>query len=98
MSKKLLFYDRYGVEEYYIYAPDRNELTVLLRGDEGLDIVENIESWISPRLGIRFELAEPELVLYHPNGERFSSYTQERQRADKLAAKLRELGVDVDLI
>ncbi len=24
MDKKLLFYDRYGVEEYYIYHPDTN--------------------------------------------------------------------------
>ena len=28
MSKKLLFYDCYGVEEYYIYDPDKNELSV----------------------------------------------------------------------
>jgi Uma2 family endonuclease len=26
MTRKLLFYDRYGVEEYYIYNPDKNDL------------------------------------------------------------------------
>ncbi|ACK67801.1 protein of unknown function DUF820 [Rippkaea orientalis PCC 8801] len=101
MSRKLLFYERHGVEEYYIYDPDNNELTGLLRTDEGLTPIEEINHWVSPRLGIRFEMAEPELLLYHPNGDRFSTYTeerekaeQERQRADRLAAKLRELGID----
>jgi hypothetical protein len=48
---------------------------------------------------------EQELKLYHPNGEIFSSYTEvkqqaelERQRAEKLAAKLRELGLNPDEI
>lgn len=98
MSKKLLFYDRYQVEEYYIYDPEKNELSGWLRGDDGLDPIEQINGWSSPRLGIRFEIAQPELVLYHPNGDRFSTYTEERQRADKLAAKLKELGVDVNEI
>jgi Uma2 family endonuclease len=98
MSKKLLFYERYGVEEYYIYDPDKNDLTGWLREDDGLDAIEEMNGWISPRLGIRFEWAQPELVLYHPNGDRFSSYTEERQRADRLAAKLKELGVDLDEI
>ncbi|MEA5532619.1 Uma2 family endonuclease [Crocosphaera sp. XPORK-15E] len=103
MSRKLLFYERYGVEEYYIYDPDKNDLTGLLRGDEGLDTIEDMKGWISPRLNIRFELAQPELLLYHPNGEGFSTYTEERekaikerQRADKLAAKLQELGINLD--
>jgi Uma2 family endonuclease len=83
MGKKLLFYGRYGVEEYYIYDPDENDLTGWLRGDEGLDTIAEMNGWISPRLGIRFELVQGELVIYHPNGELFSSYTQERQRADE---------------
>ena len=112
MNKKLLFYQRYGVEEYYIYDPDKNDVSGLLRGEEGLGVIEEIDGWVSPRLGIRFELAEPELKLYHPNGDCFSTYTeerekvqqerqraeQERQRADQLAAKLRELGVNLDEI
>lgn len=31
MLKKQQFYDRYGVEEYYIYDPERNELNGLQR-------------------------------------------------------------------
>ncbi|MDJ0845076.1 Uma2 family endonuclease [Crocosphaera sp.] len=103
MSRKLLFYERYGVEEYYIYDPHKNELSGLLRGKEGLDIIDNMNDWISPRLGIRFEIAEPELKLYYPDGDSFSTYTEERkkvqqekQRSDKLAAKLKELGINPD--
>jgi Uma2 family endonuclease len=110
MSRKLLFYERYDVEEYYIYDPDKNELSGLMRGKERLEIIEDIQGWVSPRLGIRFEVAEPELKLYYPNGECFTTYTeekqraeqerqraeQERQRADKLAAKLEELGINLD--
>ena len=96
MSRKLLFYERYEVEEYYIYDPHKNELSGLLRGEEGLEIIENIDGWISPRLGIRFEIAEPELKLYYPDGNSFTTYTQEKQRADKLAAKLKELGINPD--
>jgi Uma2 family endonuclease len=31
MLRKLSFYDRHGVEEYYIYDPDKLELTGLQR-------------------------------------------------------------------
>ena len=104
MNRKLLFYQKYGVEEYYIYDPNHQELSGLIREGEVLIVVEEMQGWVSPRLGIRFTM-EQELKLYHPNGEIFSSYTEvkqqaelERQRAEKLAAKLRELGLNPDEI
>jgi Uma2 family endonuclease len=36
MSQKVLFYDRYGVQEYYVYDPDTLDLEVWQRGDRGL--------------------------------------------------------------
>ena len=105
MNKKLLFYEHNGVEEYYIYDPEKNDFSGLLRNEQELEVIEEIDNWISPRLGIRFELAEPELIIYYPDGQPFSSYSeetekaeQERQRAEKLAAKLRELGVNPEEI
>ncbi|MDF5739641.1 MULTISPECIES: Uma2 family endonuclease [unclassified Nostoc] len=89
MDKKLLFYDRYGVEEYYIYDPDRNNLSGWLRNEDGLDVIPQMEDWVSPRLKIRFVLSPETLQLYRPDGERFLTYTeisrnaeQERQRAE----------------
>jgi hypothetical protein len=82
MTRKLLFYDRYGVEEYYIYNPDKNDLGGCIRRENRLESLENLDNWVSPRLGIRFQLAEPELLLYYPDGQPFTSYNQERQRAE----------------
>jgi Uma2 family endonuclease len=90
MDKKLLFYDRYGVEEYYIYDPSKNQLRGWLRGEDGLDVIPQMADWLSPNLGIKFAWSEENLELYRPNGERFLSYIEisqqvqeERQRADE---------------
>jgi Uma2 family endonuclease len=110
MTKKLQFYDRYGVEEYYIYNPDRNDLHGLCRSDGSLTVIEEINNWTSPRLGIRFVLTSDTLEIYRPDNRQFLTSVeleqqaeqehqraeQEHQRAERLAAKLRELGVDPD--
>jgi Uma2 family endonuclease len=99
MLGKLKFYDRYGVEEYYIYDPDRNELTGLVRSEseKELEVIDPIANWTSPRLGIRFDISEEELQIERPDGERFASYVeiaqqaqQERQRADKAESLLEQ--------
>ena len=76
MNKKLSFYQRYGVEEYYVYDPQRNELEGWQRIQEILEVIEPMEGWISPRLGVRFELGEDELEIYRSNGEKFLSYAE----------------------
>jgi Uma2 family endonuclease len=105
MDRKLLFYNNYGVEEYYLYDPYSMELNGWCRSEDGwLDRIESMLGWVSPRLGIRFEMGE-ELELYRPDGVRFYSFAeinqrleQERQRADRLAEKLREMGIDPDAV
>lgn len=64
MERKLLFYDRYGVQEYYIYNPDNNQLRGWLRGEEGLDVITSLDQWVSPQLEIRFDLSGEELQIY----------------------------------
>lgn len=110
MTRKLHFYDDFGVEEYYIYDPDRNECTGLMRGESRLEVIDELDGWTSPRLGIRFELGEDELKLYRPDGSPFESLQQvqarleavqaERDAAraerDRLAEQLRALGVNPD--
>ncbi|MCD8489076.1 MAG: Uma2 family endonuclease [Desertifilum sp.] len=119
MNKKQVFYDRYGVEEYYLYDPERNDLSGWLRSQERLDVIDPIANWVSPRLGIRFDVSGEELALIRPNGERFATYVeiqrqlaqlqarvleaeslleQERLRAERLAQRLREAGIDPDAI
>ena len=108
MMRKFCFYDRHGVEEYYLYNPNNEELSGWQRQGERLEEIESMDGWVSPRLGIRFTHDGEALVLYQPDGERFLTFVeliaqreqerqnaeQERQRAERLAARLRELGVD----
>ncbi len=90
MIAKYKFYERYGVEEYYLYDPDSGELSGWLRSGSELAEIQQMAGWISPRLGIRFELADGELQIYRPDGQQFLTYEQaqaqaeqERQRADQ---------------
>jgi Uma2 family endonuclease len=90
MANKLLFYQRHGVEEYYIYDPQTNELTGLLRSGDNLEIIEEMNAWVSPGLQVRFELTPNTLEIYRPDGQRFLTSVelnqireQERQRAEE---------------
>jgi Uma2 family endonuclease len=131
LESKLAFYERYGVEEYYQYDPDRGRLRGWMRSGEVLVELPSAEGWTSPRLGVRLDLDEFDLVLTRPDGQRFQSYldldagyrqarqeiheererrenaerqaataehmvNQERQRAERLVAQLRALGVEPD--
>src|SRR5262249_53432139 len=76
MMDKLAFYEDYGVEEYYIYDPDSNRLVGYLRRGELLVRVRPMDGFVSPRLGIRFELSGPELVVRYPDGRPFLTFEE----------------------
>lgn len=108
MADKRAFYDTYGVEEYYVYDPQPNTLEVWLRQDGGLRRMSHLKGWISPRLGIRFALRDTTLEIFDPQGHPFLTSVelaerlrhataraeQERERADRLAERLRALGIE----
>lgn len=113
MSRKLLFYNRYGVEEYYLYDPDRENLGGFIRSDLGdLIPIDPIEGWVSARLGVRFELSEEGLTLYSPTGQPFFSFAEletrarnaeqrantAEQRSILLAERLQQAGIDPDTL
>lgn len=88
--RKFRFYERFGVEEYYIYDPDKLLLVGYLRRSAVLEEIENMAGWISPRLGIRFEMSSGDLEIFRPDGRKFATYLEleeevdiQRQRADK---------------
>ncbi len=148
MDEKRRFYERFGAEEFYILYPDfpaywhgwRREAGALVR-------VPEMNGFVSPRLGIRFESGRGQVGVFLPDGTRFRSYLEqgvlaeeagrraeeaarraetaegreaaereraaaaqrqadeaarqadaERERAARLAARLRELGVDPDAV
>ena len=82
MTRKFCFYERYGIEEYYLYDPDRGELSGWQRQGDRLEEIESMEGWLSPRLGIRFEREDDTLVVYRPDGERFATYVQLMQQRE----------------
>jgi len=90
MAQKLRFYDRYGVEEYYLYDPDKNDLTGWLRSESGLEVIDDIVGWVSPRLGVRFELTKDELQIYRPDGRRFTTYVELARRTEQAEATLKQ--------
>ncbi len=108
LTEKFDFYDRFGVEEYYLYDPQHEELDGWLRKKKRLTKIPDMKGWISPRLGIRFEMPNGELRLFDPAGVEILTYgevarqrederrakEQALQRAEKLVAQLKALGVE----
>ena len=76
MAKKWQFYNNYGVEEYYLYDPKKNDLTGWIAIEENLEVISNINNWISPRLKIKFVITQSQLEIYRPDGEKFLSYVE----------------------
>jgi Uma2 family endonuclease len=103
MLRKFQFYERYGVEEYYLYDPDQNRLEGWRREGGTLREIEPMSGWVSPRLRIRFDWSDDGLRLIRPDGRPLETYQEvdqradaERQRAERLAERLRALGLEPD--
>ena len=105
MGRKLVFYQQYGVEEYYLYDPDNGSLKGWRRRGRELKKISRMTGFVSPRLRIRFEPGKgpDNLTIIGRDGEPFITPLEmsrqraaERQRAERYAAKLRELGIEPD--
>jgi Uma2 family endonuclease len=108
LCRKLKFYEEYGVLEYYLYDPDHNVLEGWLRNGNGLEEIRDMNNWISPQLGVRFDMTGSELRIFGPDGQPFLTFQElapgrehiaqerdiERQRAERMAAQLRGLGLE----
>jgi Uma2 family endonuclease len=99
MAQKAMFFDRYGAEEYYVYDMDSGVLDGFIRYGGELSPIEGtfngksaMEGWVSPRLGVRFEVEwrgeQPELVIYNPDGTRFLSYVEIAAQLDSAKIEL----------
>jgi len=89
MLKKYYFYEDYGVEEYYITTRKTTNCSVIC----GAGMLLRSARWTArqPRLGIRFDLSGPELVVatrrrpFIP----FEVLEAERERIEQRATRLR---------
>jgi hypothetical protein len=84
MAVKFEFYQRYGVQEYYIYDPDKFTLQGWQRRGNTLEPIPQMSDWVSPRLGIRFvwQPRQP-LTLRYPDGRQFLSSIELAEQAEQ---------------
>lgn len=91
MMKKFEFYERLGVEEYYVIDPGPEQPGVdgWRRVADRLEPIGEIDGWVSPRLGVRFVFDAGNPRLIGPDGEMFLAYAdlarerdEARQRAE----------------
>jgi Uma2 family endonuclease len=108
LIRKFRFYERYGVEEFYVYDPEVAELTAWIRQEDSLREIVEPAGWTSPRLGVQFDLSQGELRVLRPDGCPLATYVElaeeserereraerERERAERLLGQLRKLGVE----
>jgi Uma2 family endonuclease len=106
MAVKFRFYESYGVEEYYIYDPDKLTLQGWQRQGNTLVEIPQMSDWVSPRLGIRFvwQPRQP-LTLLRPDGSRFLSSIELAEQAERAqqamldaVPRLRAMGLSVEQI
>jgi Uma2 family endonuclease len=93
MITKYKFYEHYGVEEYYLYDPEKLDLGGWLRSADELVEIPQMTGWISPRLSVRFEVSDNDLQIYRPDGQRFLTYlelAQQKQEAQNQAEQERQ--------
>jgi Uma2 family endonuclease len=84
MLEKFRFYERHGVEEYYVYDPDKIVLSGWIRQNGSLEEIPNVDGWISPRLQVQFRVTPQELILTGRDGRRFLSYGELYRQRDKV--------------
>lgn len=76
MLRKQQFYERFGVEEYYIYDPDNGTLVGFLRQGDRFQSIPEMRGWRSPRLGVVFDLAGSDLRMTGPDGRPFATFME----------------------
>jgi Uma2 family endonuclease len=85
MEEKRAWYEKYGVEEYYQFDPESSGLDQLQgwqRSGNQLVEIPQMNGWVSPRLDIRFDLSQGQLLIYRPDGDLFLSSIELRRRVD----------------
>jgi Uma2 family endonuclease len=81
MQSKRSFYETHGVDEFYIYDPERLRLSGYVRQGGELLAIANMEGWISPSLGIKFTKLNGALEIFYPDGRRFLTTLELNRRA-----------------
>ncbi|GIW02512.1 MAG: hypothetical protein KatS3mg058_3915 [Roseiflexus sp.] len=90
MAHKFEFYNRYGVQEYYLIDPERGDVSGWVRQDGVLTVIDDIDGWVSPLLGVRFAVRDGAIRLFYPDGRPFLTFeelAQARAAAEERAQR-----------
>jgi Uma2 family endonuclease len=92
MSRKFDFYERHGVDEYYIYDPDTGDVKGWRRRGRRLKPIGRMAGFVSPRLRIRFEPGKgpDNLRIVGPDGRKFLSFQELDQQAKALERRVED--------
>ncbi len=89
MAAKFDFYERFGVEEYYIYDFEEVTLQGWIRRDDELRRIPKIQAgWTSPQMKVAMRIGD-QLELTGPNGEPFEKRIDITRERNALRAQLR---------
>jgi Uma2 family endonuclease len=108
LQRKWLLYYQLGVTEYYLYDPEydylKEGLVAYRPGDEGKYVEVQVNGGViySPALGLDVVNTGATLRLRDPQTGQFlptrAELQQAAERAERLADKLRELGIDPEQV
>ena len=87
MAQKAMFYDKYGVDEYYVLDCVKPHFEVWIRYDTELELIEaKATTWTSKLLNITIKTSENNKVqLFYPDGRKFLTTKElqlEKQQAE----------------
>ena len=94
LVRKHKFYEKYGVDEYYMYDPDSGDLEGWRRMLGELEEILEMAGFVSPLLQIRFEPGEgaDNLKILDPQGVPFATYVElVEQRDAEQTARMKPL-------
>jgi Uma2 family endonuclease len=81
MEDKRATYEQYGAEEYYIVYPEFPANVDGWNKEDGkFVVIRDITKWVSPRLGIRFEIRKGHLNVIRPDGTKFLTVLETNER------------------
>ena len=94
--RKLGFYDRHGVDEFYVVDPDLEVVEVFTRANGVLREVPWEGTFHSPRLAIRFTRVDERLQVHHADGRPFETFAEVRAQIEAVAAERDHLATERD--
>ncbi|MCE9621555.1 MAG: Uma2 family endonuclease [Actinomycetia bacterium] len=98
MARKLEFYRRHGVAEYWMFDPLGGALAVFVReGDNFLVIADAASGWTSPNTGVHVSVDDLELVVHGADGRRWLAPAEEARRADEMATRADEMAARAEV-